>query len=58
MRDIYQAASRVLVWLGMADKDSDQAMWLVNSISETNSSPNEDDNEAWDALVKLCQRTW
>ncbi|KAL9120434.1 MAG: hypothetical protein Q9187_003013 [Circinaria calcarea] len=64
MKDIYQKASKVLVWLGHAEQDSDVAMDLIANIGHINldSIPenieDRDTRKAWDALLQLFRRQW
>jgi Heterokaryon incompatibility protein (HET) len=62
MKDVYQAASRVGIWLGPAGQISDMAMKLVEDIPsiDLDSIPivikDEGTMKAWDALLQLVRR--
>ena len=64
MKDIYQRASKVLVWLGHAEQDSDVAMDLIANLGhiDLDSIPeiieDRDTRKAWDALLQLFRRPW
>ena len=64
MRDIYQAAARVLIWLGESWDDSDLAMELVTKIPsiDLDNIPfditDEGTRRPWDALLALVRRSW
>jgi Heterokaryon incompatibility protein (HET) len=64
MRNIYQTASKVLVWLGEEGQDSDMAMDLVPRLKDIDLRniplyiEDPDMRKAWDALHRLCRRPW
>ena len=55
MRSIYAGASRVLVWLGEADVDIDQAMEYLNRPSPAGQEPDENPVKG---LQKIVTRSW
>lgn len=61
MTSIYESASRVLIWLGEAEDDSDLAMDLVENIGATgldHFKADEDNPRPWEALSQLFYRSW
>jgi hypothetical protein len=64
MKDNYQAAWRLVVWLGPAGQNSDMSIDLVEDMAniDLDSIPivikGEDTMKAWDALLKLVRRDW
>lgn len=66
MKDIFQRASQVIVWLGSSNFDSGAAFTLLHSLNTCQSSSNkireiiQDPNRAyeWKALINLFQRSY
>lgn len=73
MADIYKSASRVLVYLGEAADDSDEALELLDRIANTDLGGPEQqfvplsrretglpphDNKGWAAIRSLLRRPW
>lgn len=61
MREIYEVASRVVIWLGKASDDSDLAMDLIADIHRVGPQDykaNLEDAKSWKALGMLYRRPW
>jgi hypothetical protein len=56
MAKIYGHANRVIVWLGEAEDDGDQALEVIRTIAE-DESPNVSNNDR-KAIITLLQRPW
>lgn len=61
MREIYEVASRVVIWLGKTSDDSDLAMDLIADIHRVGPQDyraNLEDAKSWKALGMLYRRPW
>ncbi|KAL6885399.1 heterokaryon incompatibility domain-containing protein [Trichoderma evansii] len=56
MAMIYAMANRVIVWLGEAEDNSDQALEEIHKSAD--GQPTKDDKEIQNAILKLLQRAW
>lgn len=65
MRAIYYRASRVIIWLGKVEQDSEQAIDLVHRMAAADRDratppalPSYTDESAWEPLVRLVTNSW
>lgn len=58
MAKVYAKATRVVVWLGEATLDSDQALEQIRAAAEEQSTQSETSGTALQAILTLLQRPW
>jgi hypothetical protein len=58
MAKVYAKATRVVVWLGEATLDSDQALEQIRAAAEKQSTQSETSETALQAILTLLQRPW
>jgi len=58
MAEIYAKASRVLVWLGEAEDDGDQALEAIRLTGETSTKYLSHVKPSRHRILKLLQRPW